>query len=162
MNLVTMDNIVQQGFTLLELMIVTAIIGIIATIALPSYQDYVAKAQIQRVLFELNTSRTTIDSILQEGKMPTLDPAKDSSDGYEYIGVTKEHQSNLIYNVSIQESNNHFRSLTAELGENAYATLHGTQFILFRGSDGLWVCVIKKNGSQWKDKYKPVSCQVQP
>lgn len=152
---------VQRGFTLLELMIVVAIIGILASIALPLYQDYVAKAQVHRVFFELSASRTTIDSILQEGKRPTLDPTKDSISDYEYIGVSQNHQSNLIYSASIQESGTHFQSLTAELGENAYAALQGAQFVLTRGNDGLWTCVVMKNGSQWKDKYTPTTCQIQ-
>lgn len=58
----------QKGFTLIELMIVVAIIGILAAIAIPQYQNYVAKSQVGRVVSELATLRVDVDACLMDGR----------------------------------------------------------------------------------------------
>ena len=58
---------VQQGFTLIELMIVVAIIGILAAVALPAYQDYTAKAKISEVILAASACRTSVSDVYQTG-----------------------------------------------------------------------------------------------
>ena len=55
-----MKRSMQKGFTLIELMIVVAIIGILAAVALPAYQDYTKKAKMSEVILALSTCRTAI------------------------------------------------------------------------------------------------------
>jgi type IV pilus assembly protein PilA len=63
---------VQQGFTLIELMIVVAIIGILAAIAIPAYQDYTAKAQASEAFVMMDGIKTTIaDSMSQDAAATT-------------------------------------------------------------------------------------------
>ncbi len=57
----------QQGFTLIELMIVVAIIAILAAIALPMYQDYVAKSQVTAGLAEITPGKTQFEVAINEG-----------------------------------------------------------------------------------------------
>jgi type IV pilus assembly protein PilA len=64
---------IQQGFTLIELMIVVAIIGILAAVALPAYQDYTVRAKVSEVVLAASSCRTAVTEALQTAPSATVD-----------------------------------------------------------------------------------------
>jgi type IV pilus assembly protein PilA len=68
----SMKRQLQQGFTLIELMIVVAIIGILAAVALPAYQDYTKRAKLSEVVLAASACRTTISEVYQTGSLTVV------------------------------------------------------------------------------------------
>jgi len=70
-----MKRSIQQGFTLIELMIVVAIIGILAAVALPAYQDYTKRAKMSEVVLAASACRTSITETYQTNNGASLPAA---------------------------------------------------------------------------------------
>ena len=67
-----MKRSLQKGFTLIELMIVVAIIGILAAVALPAYQDYTVRAKVSEVVLAASSAKTAVAEAAQvSGSMPS-------------------------------------------------------------------------------------------
>ncbi len=70
-----MKRSIQKGFTLIELMIVVAIIGILAAVALPAYQDYTKRAKLSEVILAASGCRTSITEVYQTNSAASLPAA---------------------------------------------------------------------------------------
>lgn len=88
-----MKRSMQKGFTLIELMIVVAIIGILAAVALPAYQDYTVKAKVSEVILAASTCRTSITETVQTASGSL--PATDNTWGCESASSTSKYVASI-------------------------------------------------------------------
>lgn len=119
----------QQGFTLIELMIVVAIIAILASLALPQYQNYILRAQMSRAFGEMNSLRTAIEVCQNDGSM-------------NEECQTDTVSSDMMITPPVIDIENDPISITAEFGNNAHSKLQGGTIVLSREGGGAWQCQI--------------------
>ncbi len=139
---------VQQGFTLIELMIVVAIIGILAAIAMPAYQKYTIRAQVAEGL-SLSTpfKPAVVEFHNNNGAFPTDNSAAGLADPSDY---TSKYVNSITVNgpaVSIQ------------YGNDAHAKING-RIVTLTAIDNLgsmsWVCT---SGGVISDDFLPSACR---
>ena len=133
----------QKGFTLIELMIVVAIIGILAAIALPAYQDYVAKSQVTAGLADIRGGVTSYEERIQSGGSGTPTAAD-----IGLAGTTPRCAISAGGNYNAASG----QTITCNLKGNP--KVNGATVVLTRNTSGLWNCTSTVTDA----KYKPNGC----
>ncbi|PPI81923.1 pilin [Marinobacter flavimaris] len=143
-------NHAQKGFTLIELMIVVAIIGILAAIAIPQYQDYTARTQVNRAYSELSSLRTAVEENLTRGN---------TSFTWGDLGHVQSNLTDAITSTTSLNFGGGAGALSVTLGGNSGAGIQDAVIQLSRTSDGTWACRIDGgSASDWKATYVPAGC----
>jgi type IV pilus assembly protein PilA len=147
-----MKRSVQKGFTLIELMIVVAIIGILAAVALPAYQDYTVRAKVSEVILAASSAKVTVAEAAQTyGAMDSasVTVATQQSKYVASVGYTGAGSNGVITAVA--------------RGDNAI-TGKGVQFagVLQGNGQVVWTCSAAAGGGSvtpMDAKYLPASCK---
>lgn len=141
---------VQQGFTLIELMIVVAIIGILAAVALPAYQDYTIRAKMSEVIGLAAAAKTSVSEYyVSMGRMPT---------GAGVSGVnTSPAQSTYVSAIVYNRTNSTVADITYTIANLSPAT-GDLQFQGTGSANGVqWIC--NGAGTDVPKKYLPANCR---
>lgn len=137
----------QQGFTLIELMIVVAIIGILAAVALPAYQDYTIRAKVSEAIGFAAAAKTAVsEHVISKDKWP-------SNNASAGLAQDISISSAVVKSVAVSGS-----TITITLSNSGLGEAGGKAFILKGGTAGSgvnWTCLPNTVPA----KFLPSSCR---
>jgi type IV pilus assembly protein PilA len=147
-----MKRSMQKGFTLIELMIVVAIIGILAAVALPAYQDYTVRAKVSEVILAASAAKTSVAEAAQvNGAMPETASLTFNTASKYVSGVSYSKTSASVGVVTV--------TTTAAEAKVSNKTIQMTGTLNSNGNGQVdWVC-LPGASNPVDTKYLPASCK---
>jgi type IV pilus assembly protein PilA len=157
-----MTKTIQKGFTLIELMIVVAIIGILAAIAIPAYTDYTIRSQVSEGLTLASSVKASVGEFYADrGEWP---------EDLDALGITDEPAGKYVTGIQVDAG-----TINITYGDQANAAIDGSILSLkpytSANGDVIWVCGQRDeptgaedagsgdNATDMEPKYMPSSCR---
>jgi len=142
----------QKGFTLIELMIVVAIIGILAAVAIPAYQDYIARAQVSEAVNLLASGKTGMAEYF-------ADKATWPTNASEVMGSTAGKYTATIAILSSATTGLMTLEATMKSSQINAAITSGTVLLTTTDGGKIWTCTSSGSTLPLAAKYMPSACR---